>query len=257
MSAGLTSSEADFYQDNGYLHVRGLLTREEAQGYRQELHALAERLESHDSTWASIRAADPGKRLRITHCHDVQFYSAAFSRLIVDPRLMRVAQGIIGPNVQLHHTKMFIKPPEVGSPFPMHQDYPYFPHEKHSMIAVIIHFDDAPVERGCVRVVPGTHKLGPLEAVGQDHHLSEKRFPIEQATPLPAQAGDAIFMSYLLAHGSGVNRSNEARTTILIQLRDPTDVQLNQKHASRGQGMMLAGIDPRKQEFKFAWEHKS
>lgn len=257
MSTGLTRAEREFYAENGYVHVQGLLSRAEAAAYRQELHELAERAGNADATWSSVRAADPGKRLRITHCHDVQFYSAAFTRLLVDPRFTRIAQDIIGPNVQLHHTKMFIKPPERGAPFPMHQDYPYFPHRNHSMIAAIIHFDDAPVEKGCVRVVPGSHKLGPLESIGQDHHLPEDRFPIEEATPLPAQAGDAIFMSYLLVHGSGVNVSNEARTTLLVQMRDPADPPLVDKHASRGQGMMLAGIDPRQSVFEFAWAAKN
>ena len=251
--AALTLSEAqrNFYQENGYLHVEGLLTPEEAAAYRAECHALAGRIGENDATWASLR----GQGTRITHCHDVQFQSAAFTRLLVDDRLAGAAQGIIGPNVQLHHTKMFIKPPEKGSPFPMHQDYPYFPHEQHSMIAVIIHFDDAPEEKGCLRVVPGSHKLGPLEAVGEDHHLPQ--FPLEAATPIPAKAGDAIFMSYLLVHGSGVNRSNEARTTILVQMRDPADRPLVEKHGSRGQGMMLAGVDPTQQGFEFAWERKS
>ena len=253
MKTKLSKDEIDFYQQEGYLHIHGLLSREEAASYRDESHRLAERSGNQDGTWSSVRAADPEKLMRLSHCHDTQFYSAAFSRLLVDPRITGIAQGIIGPNVQLHHTKMFIKPPENGAPFPMHQDYPYFPHEKHSMIAVIIHFDDAPLEKGCVTVVPGTHKLGPLEAVGDDHRLPEDRFPPEKATPLPAQAGDAIFMSYLLVHGSGVNQSKEARTTILIQMRDPTDTPLVERHVSRGQGMMLAGIDPRLSKFEFAW----
>jgi ectoine hydroxylase-related dioxygenase (phytanoyl-CoA dioxygenase family) len=256
VSVGLTREQKAFYAKNGYVHVRGLLGRHEAARYRQEVHDLAERMGNTDATWSSVRAADPERRLTITHCHDVQFYSAAFARLLLDERLTRIAQDIIGPNVQLHHTKMFVKPPERGAPFPMHQDYPYFPHANHSMIAVIIHFDDAPAEKGCVRVVPGTHKLGPLDAVGQDHHLPEDRFSIEKATPLPAQAGDAIFMSYLLVHGSGVNTSNEPRTTLLVQLRDPADPPLVEKHQSRGQGMMLAGIDPRRSKFEFAWTAK-
>jgi len=247
----LTERQNSFYQDNGYLHIPGLLSRQEAELYRAECHALAERIGDNDATWASQR----GQGTRITHCHDVQFKSAAFTRLLVDPRLTAVAQGIIGPNVQLHHSKMFIKPPEKGSPFPMHQDYPYFPHERHSMIAAIIHFDDAPEEKGCLRVAPGSHKLGPLEAVGDDHHLRD--FPLEAATPIPAKAGDAIFMSYLLVHGSGMNRSQEARTTILVQMRDPADRPLAEVHDSRGQGMMLAGIDPSRKDFEFAWERKS
>lgn len=249
----LSAEQRSFYQQNGYVHVEGLLSPEEAAAYRAELHALAERQGGNDATWSSVRGAGT----RITHCHDVHFHSAAFTRLLVDPRLTGIAQDIIGPNVQLHHNKMFIKPPEKGSPFPMHQDYPYFPHERHSMIAVILHFDDAPDEKGCLRVYPGTHKLGPLDAVGDDHHLPEDIYPISGATPIPAKAGDAIFLSYLLVHGSGVNVSSEPRTTLLVQMRDPEDVPLNDRHRSRGQGMMLAGIDPRAKPFTFAWEEKA
>lgn len=250
---GLSDEQMSFYRENGYIHVKGLLSDAEAALYRAELHALAERQGSNDATWSSVQ----GGGTSLTHSHDVHFRSAAFTRLLVDPRITDIAQDIIGPNVQLHHNKMFIKPPERGSPFPMHQDYPYFPHERHSMIAIILHFDDAPEEKGCVRVYPGTHKLGPLEAVGQDHHLPEDKYPIDGATPIPAKAGDAIFMSYLLVHGSGVNVSDEPRTTWLIQLRDPEDVPLNERHASRGQGMMLAGVDPSAKPFTFAWEERA
>jgi phytanoyl-CoA hydroxylase len=249
----LSATELQSYRDEGFILVRGLLSAEGAAFYRAELHAMADRQGSNDATWSSVRGAGT----RITHCHDVQFRSAAFTRLLVDPRLTGIAQDIIGPNVQLHHTKMFIKPPEKGSPFPMHQDYPYFPHERHSMIAVILHFDDAPEEKGCVRAYPGTHKLGPLPAVGQDHHLPEEDYPIAGATPIPAKAGDAIFMSYLLVHGSGINVSSEPRTTLLIQMRDPEDRALNDRHSSRGQGMMLAGIDPTAKPFTFAWDDKA
>lgn len=252
MSTSLTADQLASYDDQGYIHIPGLLSPDEAAAYRAEVHAVAARQGANDATWASVRGGTS-----ITHCHDVQFRSAAFTRLLVDPRLTGVARSIIGPNVQLHHTKMFIKPPEKGSPFPMHQDYPYFPHRDHSMIAVILHFDDAPDAKGCLRVYPGSHKLGPLPAVGSDHHLDEDRFPLDGATRLPAKAGDAIFFHYLLAHGSGLNMSDEPRTTLLVQLRDPADVPLNEGHGSRGQGMMLAGIDPSNAAFRFAWEDKA
>jgi phytanoyl-CoA hydroxylase len=249
----LTPLERESYALDGYVHIKGLLSREEADFYRAEVHGLAERQGSNDATWASVK----GEGTSITHSHDVHFRSAAFTRLLVDPRLTGVAQDIIGPNVQLHHNKMFIKPPEKGSPFPMHQDYPYFPHRDHSMIAVILHFDDATEEKGCLRVYPGTHQLGPVDAVGDDHHAPEDIYPLAGATPVPAEAGDAIFLSYLLVHGSGLNTSDEPRTTLLIQMRDPEDVPLNDRHSSRGQGMMLAGVDPSKQAFAFAWDDKA
>lgn len=244
----LTDEQKAFYQDNGYMLVKGLLSREEAAAYRQECHALIARLsawQSTDATWASAR--DLGKKDTVLqHCHDVQFQSAAFSKLIVDDRFTSVAADIIGSdNVQLHHTKMFIKPPEKGSPFPMHQDHPFFPHEKHSMIAAIFHFDDAPLEKGCVRVVPGSYKLGPLTHNPEGSwHLPFEQYPVESAVPCPAEAGDVLFFSYLTVHGSGINVSQEARTTVLVQMRDANDPPTLKTHESRGQGMMLRGIAP-------------
>lgn len=246
----LTVEQSTFYQENGYLLVKGLFSPAEAAEYRRECHALAERLSataSLESTWQSAKgSAAQGKNTMLLGCHNVQFYAAAFSRLIVDDRLTGAAAEIIGsPNVQLHHTKMFIKPPEKGSPFPLHQDHPFFPHERHSMIAAICHFDDAPLEKGCVCVVPGSHRLGPLEhdPVGS-YHLPLDRYPLASAVPCPAGAGDVLFFSYLTIHGSGVNVSDEARTTVLIQMRDPLDPPTVKTHESRGQGMLLRGFDP-------------
>lgn len=246
----LTQDQLDFYKENGYVHVKGLLSSEEAKTYRDEGHEIIQRLNAKqevDATWKSAsEAVMTAEKTVLWHCHNMQFQSASFAKLMVDSRITDIASQIIGsPNVQLHHNKMFIKPPEKGSPFPMHQDAPFFPHDKHSMIAVILHFDDAPVEKGCLRCVAGSHKLGMLEHIQEgSHHLPVTDYPLEDATILPAKAGDALFFSYLTIHGSGVNTSNEARTTWLIQMRDPEDLPTIDTHKSRGQGMMLRGYNP-------------
>lgn len=246
----LTEKQIAFYHENGYLLVEGLLSRSEAAALRQEAHALFERLSYHrnmEATWGSARkTSEQAKETKLLHCHNVQFYAAPFTRLIVDERLTGVAADVMGtPNVQLHHTKMFIKPPEKGSPFPMHQDHPFFPHEHHSMIAAIIHFDDAPLEKGCVRVVPGSHKQGPIKHEEEGGwHLPFEQYPLESSVPCEAKAGDVLFFSYLTIHGSGINVSNEARTTLLVQMRNPEDIPIGHVHESRGQGMMLHGFDP-------------
>jgi len=127
----------------------------------------------------------------------------------------------------------------------MHQDHPYFPHERHTMMAAICFFDDAPEEKGCVRVVPGSHKLGPIDHESRGGwHLPFERYPLENSVACPAEAGDVLFFNYLTIHGSGLNTSHEARTTLLIQMRDPEDRPSAAVHQSRGQGMMLRGVDP-------------
>lgn len=247
----LTPDQCEFYRENGYVLTEGLLARAEAEALRQECHALAERLAARvslDSTWGSARATTAqAQETKLVSCHDVQFYAAAFSRLIVDERLTGAAADIIGgPNVQLHHTKMFIKPPEKGSPFPMHQDHPFFPHARHSMIAAILHFDDAPEEKGCVRVVPGSHTGGPLAHDPEGAwHLPFAQYPLEAAVPCPAKAGDALFFGYLTIHGSGINVSDEARTTLLVQMRDPEDTPTEAGREEAGAGLMLRGANTR------------
>lgn len=246
----LSEQQILFYQQNGYLSVEGVFSPNEAALFRKEAHDLVNRLMKNNAAGVRNEGWPSGAKItdlprELLHCHNVQFHSAVFSRLISDARITDRVADLIGPNVQLHHTKLFIKPPETGAPFPMHQDIPYFPHEKNTMMAAVIHFDDAPIEKGCVRVVPGSHKLGWLEDENDGDHIQPvEKYPVEEGTPCPAEAGDVLFFTYQTIHGSGLNTSNEARTTLLIQMRDPTDLPTKQVHLSKGQGMMLRGVDP-------------
>ncbi|WP_114854285.1 phytanoyl-CoA dioxygenase family protein [Brachybacterium sp. YJGR34] len=238
---------ADTYNEQGYVLVKGLLTKEEAAEFRARSHDLIARLDrgEDDPTWASAAEAAMGQATSLQDLHDAQFYDAAFTRLLTDPRFTDVAAAVLGtPNVQLHHTKMFVKPPANGSPFPPHQDHPFFPHTHHRVAAAIFHFDDAPEEKGCVRIAPGSHKAGPREHDPEgSYHLPD--FPTEELQPMEAEAGDVLFFTYTTVHSSGVNVSDEARTTWLVQFRDPADPPLTDQHThSLGQGLILAGSDP-------------
>jgi len=174
------STLAQQYAENGFVLVKGLLSKDEAAYYRQRSHDLLAQLNRHDDpTWKSAMGLADGAT-RLQHLHDAQFYDAEFSKLLVDSRFTDVAAAVMGvDNVQLHHTKLFVKPPENGSPFPLHQDHPFFPHTYHRVGAAIFHFDDAPEEKGCVRVIPGSHKDGPREHSPEgSYHLLEPSFDV-------------------------------------------------------------------------------
>ena len=106
----------------------------------------------------------------------------------------------------------------------MHQDWPYFPTENNSMIAGIIHVSDATDEMGCLRVYPGSHRLGRVEgADGRRQNDILDQYPIENAQVIEADAGDVIFFHYFTLHGSMPNRSAQTRKTVLCQLYAGTD----------------------------------
>lgn len=242
------SDNATFYHKQGYLLIKGVLDTATLEIMRREADATIERMnDAHMQTnklWGGEWIdAEERKKQRVDAVHDMQFQAAVFTELLLNKRLLDVVETLIGPNIQLHHTKLLAKPPQQGGSFPMHQDYPYFPHEKHTMMAVSVYLDDADAENGCIGVYPGSHKLGPLPVDPGGFYLPPSEYPIDKAVLCPAKAGDALAFNYLTIHGSAPNRSSRPRRNVLLQLRDPSDRPTSQMHESRGQGMMLRGIN--------------
>jgi ectoine hydroxylase-related dioxygenase (phytanoyl-CoA dioxygenase family) len=237
-------SEAGFYRENGYVHARSVFDAGEVEAMRAALDRILADVEGTAND-ANHRWSAAEKETVLKGFHNVQYHDASFLRAAAHPRMVELLTQLIGPNVQLHHTKMLVKPPEKGAPFPMHQDYPYFPHEQHTVVAASVHLDDTNEENGCLRVIPGSHKLGPLEPTGGSNDLDT---PLEDGTPMPAAAGDVLFFNYLTIHGSGINTSSGTRRNVLFQYRDPADLpRLRngvEEHVNWGQGLMIAGRNP-------------
>ena len=49
--------------------------------------------------------------------HDVHYHDASFTKAVAHPKMVSILSKLIGPNVQLHHSKMLVKPPEKGAAF--------------------------------------------------------------------------------------------------------------------------------------------
>jgi phytanoyl-CoA hydroxylase len=247
-----TTNAAERYAEHGYLLLKGVYAQDEIEAMRAAVDAIIARADAAgrnaNHAWRGAEQDEQQAELVLKGFHDLPYNDAAFTRAATKPRLAATLVELIGPNVQLHHTKMLVKPPENGAPFPMHQDYPFFPHTRHSVTAVSVHLDDANEENGCLRVVPGTHRLGPIDAVGEANELSPAVYPPDAGIAIPAEAGDALVFNYLTVHGSGVNRSERTRRNVLFQYRDPADepVRLGavEEHVDWGAGLMVAGVNP-------------
>ncbi|MAE62678.1 MAG: phytanoyl-CoA dioxygenase [Phycisphaeraceae bacterium] len=248
----LNDEQIEQYHRDGYILASGLFGGAQLDELEREFDAIIDRRMKNRArirtVWQGDWNQDPS--LHLISTHDLQAYSAAWTRALVEPAFVDTIAQVIGPNVQLHHTKMFQKPPEKGAGFPMHQDHPYFPHDHDTMIAAVIHLSEATEEMGCLCFYPGSHRQGPIETYKQpdggpqNHYLDPADWPVEKATRCPARRGDVVIFSYLTIHGSAPNRSNRTRKTVLIQLRDPADRPTTGDHPSHGQGLMLGGVDP-------------
>lgn len=224
MTASDPSDIRAFFDEHGYFVARNLFDAETMAPLTRDFDRIVSQLQSSgeqvDATWDG---SETGKLARagdtILHTHNVQKYAPSWRNAFLDPRFLDVAEAIIGPDIVLHHSKLFQKPAEAGAPFPMHQDWPYFPTEQDSMIAAIIHVSDATDEMGCLRVWPGSHRLGRIDgANGRQQNDVIDAHPIEKATVIEAAPGDVIFFHYFTLHGSMPNRSTRTRKTVLCQL---------------------------------------
>ena len=168
----LTEEQVAFYNEHGYVHIPEMFTQEETDELQTELERLVVDWATTDKGWTGpwrkqYMDEETEKASKLTAMHDLYFYSRAWSRAVTNPRLTGAMSQLIGPDVELHHSTMHIKPPEAGHPFPMHQDWAFYQHADGRYVDVLVHLDDTCHENGEIRFLSGSHKQGALEHVTQ------------------------------------------------------------------------------------------
>jgi ectoine hydroxylase-related dioxygenase (phytanoyl-CoA dioxygenase family) len=241
------SIRADF-EENGYVVCKGLFSSEFLAELQSDFDRIVCQLmdsgEEVNAIWEGAKSISKEGAF-VTHTHNVQQFSSAWLRALTHEPFLDAARQILGDDIVLHHTKLFQKPGEKGAAFPMHQDYPYFPTEKDTMMAGVIHMSEADDEMGCFRVYPGTHKLGRVkDSHGQTEHPVLAKYPLEGSLALEAEPGDVVFFHYLLLHGSKPNSSQRVRKTVLVQMHAGDDrVEVGVPHTD--EQLVLSGFNHR------------
>ena len=227
------------FKEKGFYAQSSLFTKEALQKYSLEFDRIVTQLKESgeviNARWGSELTKDiEQSESQVIHTHNVQSYSAEMMAMIQNEQFLDAVEELIGPDIMLHHTKLFLKPPGNGSAFPLHQDWSYFPTEKNTMIAAVIHISDSKKDMGCIRVVPGSHKLGKIR--NSDGHSFIKKIhgkhSLDEAMEVRASRGDVLFFHCCTVHGSKANNSPLPRKTIVLQLYSGKDVVERNKHTN-------------------------
>ena len=170
----IINNDLDFFEQNGFLIKESLFSKKEVLKYVQDydkiISQLKEKSKNINASWKSPLTKDvEPENSKVFHTHHVQSYSSRMLSMIQNKNLLDVFELLIGPDIILHHSKLFLKPPKVGAAFPLHQDWSYFPTKNNSMIAAVVHLSDSTENMGCFRIIPGSNKHGRLEK--SDGHL--------------------------------------------------------------------------------------
>jgi hypothetical protein len=137
-----------------------------------------------------------------------------FRALICHPNVEPVVHGLIPGGVVLYRAIVFNKAAAGGTEVPWHQDAgKLWGLDRDPFVQVWTALDDAPVDGGCIEVVPGTHRLGlatPLGGVVPADQVAREQADV-RAVPVPVQAGESLLLHNLVWHRSGKTRTGQRR----------------------------------------------
>lgn len=221
----LTPQQIEQYRRDGFLVFEELFRREEAAALLARLEALVlERVPRPEGVRMQIEpavargdavAASPMERLR--KVEGLVEYDEVFGRLARDPRLLDVMQDLIGPDIKLFRDALMMKPPRHGSAKPYHQDSAYWQIDPPDLISVWMALDDATLENGCMRVLPGSHTIGVLPHQHlQDYQVDEATLDTSREVAVPLKPGGCLFFHSLLLHATAPNPSRHPRRSMII-----------------------------------------
>jgi phytanoyl-CoA hydroxylase len=248
------SGRASFYEANGYLIVPGVLEPSEVETLRSalaEVLAEAEGLQASNEKFA-LSLPEPGTGRRyVKRVFNPFIRHEAFKSLTSHDKILDIIEELIGPDITLQQTKLNLKPPAQDASFEWHQDYPFFPHTNFDVVAVMIFLDGTDESNGCLRVIPGSHKLGPLDhdfsADGQAYgtEVSDKSVFADQSAwvSLVVPAGSVALHHCCMLHSSGANHSDRSRSTFVFEYRASDARQVAGATDPAGWGTQVRGID--------------
>ncbi|XP_048223684.1 phytanoyl-CoA dioxygenase, peroxisomal-like [Perognathus longimembris pacificus] len=226
----LSLEQRQFYEENGFLVIKNLVSDEDIQRFRDEFEKICRKevkpdglVVMKDVSISKLQLA-PSEKV-VSKIQDFQEDQELF-RYCELPQILKYVECFTGPNIMAMHTMLINKPPDSGkktSRHPLHQDLHYFPFRPSNRIVcawtAMEHIDR---NNGCLVVLPGTHKgsMKPHDypqwegGVNKMYHGIQDYDENSARVHLVMEKGDTVFFHPLLIHGSGRNKTQGFRKAI-------------------------------------------
>ena len=222
----LTSKKIDFYHENGYLGVEGVLSADEVAELRRVTEGFVQ-LSGSVTEHTDVFDLEPGhtpESPKLRRLKDPVKQHEVYKKFLHHPRILDIVEQLIGPGLRTNGNKLNMKSPEYGSPVEWHQDWAFYPHTNDDLLAVGVSMDEMRYENGCLLVIPGSHK-GPVYSHHQDGHfagaVTEEVPDADKAVPIELEAGGISIHHVRTLHASAKNVSSRPRRLLLYQYCAP------------------------------------
>ena len=212
----LSSNQLKQYNDNGYVAPIDILSTEEAFIARQEIELIEKEMPSE---------IDKSGR------YNVHLISPELDKIVHNLKILDAVESIIGKNILVCSTTLFIKNPNQTGYVSYHQDAKYIGLEPHNWVTAWVAITDSYEENGCMRMWPGSHieirdhnqkfDKGNLLTRGQ----TVENVPENEVKSVELKAGQMSLHHPRIVHGSGINKSDDRRIGFVIQSYIGTNVK--------------------------------
>jgi len=210
LSSAVSNGVRESYERDGVVFPISVLSAAEVTQYRDALESIA-------------ALCGEGSLKRFDNLH--LFFPWAY-KLATHEALLDTVEKFLGPDLVIDGTLVFYKPPRDGSYASWHQDSVYSGWHLTPSISAWIALTPSDRSNGCMRVVPGSHKLGLLdhENVHNDPNLLNRRgerirmeVNESDAVDVLLQPGEMSLHHTNIVHGSNPNTSDRPRVGFIVR----------------------------------------
>lgn len=212
----LTRDQVDHYRDHGWIAPVDVMSEHEAAARLADLEAA--------------EAAFPAD-LHAEHRNNAHLAFPFLADIVTDPRIVDCATALLGPDLSLWSTVLFIKEPSSTAYVSWHQDAYYMGLEPDRFVTAWLALSPSTIESGCVSIIPGSHRRRSthLDRFGDDNILTRGQevagVDADAAVHLELRPGQMSLHHPWLVHGSQPNRSTTWRVGFALQSYLAADVR--------------------------------
>ena len=215
--AYLSSNQLKQYKDEGFVSPINIFSKEKAKEIRNEIELIEKRIP---------------KELEKSGRYNAHLISPLLDEVTHNPKILDAVQSLIGEDILVCGTTLFIKNPNEKGFVSYHQDAKYIGLEPHNWVTAWVAITDSNEKNGCMRMWSGSHKDNLRDhdqRFNEDNLLTRgqtvKNVTKEKTTPLVLEAGQMSLHHPTVVHGSELNNSNDRRIGFVIQSYIGTNVK--------------------------------
>ena len=213
----LSANQLKQYDDEGFISPVDIFSKDKASEIRKEIELIEKKMP---------------EELNKSGRYNAHLISPLLDKVTHDSNILDAVQSVIGKNILVCGTTLFIKNPNEKGFVSYHQDAKYIGLKPYNWVTAWVAITDSNEHNGCMRMWSASHKndLKDHDQMFNEGNLLTRgqtvnNVPIDKTTPLILKAGQMSLHHPTVVHGSDLNKSNDRRIGFVIQSYIGTNVK--------------------------------